>query len=398
MHTVVVTVRLRVGAIAAAATLTLGLAACGKADKRSESKSKSESATTTTAVRTTTPTTVPPREVSVPPAPPLPPRTTAPPPITVPVTSTPRTTTTRGTTTTRATTTTRGTTTTTSSTTTTSASGATAATQPGPVTRKTVVYTPTGAPKRKGELVVPRDHHDAIVVLVHGGGGTAGSRKQLGEWQDFYAAHGYATFSIDYFLFKPTTPSPVYPRPEREVKAAVQWLRDHAGEIGVDPGKVVVQGFSAGGRLAAQAYTTPNDAYYDGPGRYPATSDGVAGLIGFYGPYNGVVQVKSEQYYGGPPDSRDQAVRDRYAHADSVAHASGAIGPALLFQGDKDKPVLIDSARRFADALGAAGRDTKLVVVAGAGHAFDLDKGGRFTSDGKQTAQQCVDWLDAHFK
>ncbi len=55
------------------------------------------------------------------------------------------------------------------------------------------MYSPTGAPKRQADLVLPRNHADTIVVLVHG----EGNRKQMRGWADFYAEQGYPTFAID---------------------------------------------------------------------------------------------------------------------------------------------------------------------------------------------------------
>ena len=34
-------------------------------------------------------------------------------------------------------------------------------------------------------------------------------------------------------------------------RAALRWIQDHAAELGIDPSKIVVQGSSAGGHVAA---------------------------------------------------------------------------------------------------------------------------------------------------
>jgi acetyl esterase/lipase len=262
--------------------------------------------------------------------------------------------------------------------------------------RDTVVYSPPGAPARRGDLLVPDEHESTAIVLIHGGRGTRGSRRNVRAWADEYAQAGYLTFSIDYLLFKDTTPSPVFPDPERDVKAAVQYLRQHADELGIDPDRIVVQGFSAGARLGAEAYTSAGDPYFAGEGLYDdGTSDVVNGFIGFYGPYDGK-QAEAEQYYGGPPDSDDPEVQERYARSDSVAHAADAEGPALLFQGDADQLVPVTQASAFADALDAAGKDATLVVVPGAEHGFDRE-GRQLTPEGEQALADILDWLAENF-
>ena len=87
----------------------------------------------------------------------------------------------------------------------------------------------------------------------------------------------------------------------------------------------------------------------------------------------------------------------RYAEADSIAHAAGAAGPTLLFQGDADSPELVASATAFRDALQTAGQDVTLTLVPGAGPRFDRETSGALTPAGKQAAQEVLDWLTARF-
>jgi acetyl esterase/lipase len=265
-------------------------------------------------------------------------------------------------------------------------------TKPSKVTRRTVVYSPPAAPKRQGDLVLPANHAATIVVLVHG----EGSRKQMRGWADFYAEHGYPTFSIEYLLAKPGTPSPVYPKPETDVKAAVQYLRGRAGALALDPDKIVVQGFATGAALGSQTEVTPNDPFFDGPAHYPSVSDAPAAYIGFSGRYDGH-RPDQTKYYGGPPNSPDPKVQDRYAKADSISQAAGGAGPALLFQGDADNPELVASATAFRDALQNAGKDVTLTLVPGARSGFDQDASGALTPAGQQAAQQVLEWLQARF-
>lgn len=236
-----------------------------------------------------------------------------------------------------------------------------------------------------------------MIVLVHGGDGSTGSRKQMKGWADLYAQQGYPSLAIDYVLAKAATPAPVYPKPETDVKAAVQYLRAHAAELAIDPDRIVVHGFDAGAALGAQALVTPDDPFFDGPGRYAGVSDKPAGFIGFYGRYDGGGQRNPTRYYGGPPNSPDPKVQERYAKANSIAQAANAAGPALLVQGDADQPALVDSATKLHDALQTAGKDTTLTLVPGAGHGFDQQRSGALTPEGRAAADGVVAWVAARF-
>ena len=370
----------RRGAIIAAAVVA-AIALAGvvtfAAVRSQSSESSSRSSSTTTATTAVPPlTTAAPQTIPVPPLPPAGPTTAPPPAVTIPqggtvgtappastaaaptapvtVTAAPASTTTPSTSTTKPTTSTTKPTTST--------------TKPVKVTRKTVVYTAQGPPKR-GDLVVPRQHQDTIIVLVHGGDGSTGSRKQMRSWSDFYAAQGYASLAIDYTLAKPTTPSPVYSKPQDDVKAAVQYLRTNADALVINADRIVVQGFDAGAALGAQALV----------------GDEPAAFIGFSGVYDGT-QKDPTRYYGGPPNSPDPAVQQRYAAANSIAQAASAAGPALLYAPENGDAPAMQSATAFRDALQAAGKDATLMSVPAAGAVFD-----------QQAAQQVLEWLQARF-
>ena len=398
-HTSPVTSRRFAFVAAAVGALVLaGAAAFAACGSGSSSRSDRGTPGTTATAPATTVTTVAPQTIPVPPLPPAGPTTAPPPAITVPrgtVSTAPPASTIPSTVTAAPTSSTPPTATAapvTTGTSTSTTKPSTSTTKPGGVTRKTVVYSPPGAPKRQADLVVPRNHADAIVVLVHG----EGTRKQMRGWADFYAEHGYPTFAIDYLVAKQTTPSPVYPKPETDVKAAVQYLRGRAAALAVDPDKIVVQGFATGAALGSQTEVTPNDAFFDGPAHYPNVSDAPAAFIGFSGRYDGH-RPDQTKYYGGAPNSTDPQVQARYAEADSVAHAAGAAGPALLFQGEADNPELVASATAFRDALQNAGQDVTLTLVPGARSGFDQEASGALTPAGQQAAQQVLEWLQARF-
>ena len=262
----------------------------------------------------------------------------------------------------------------------------------------TVITTPpTSSDQRLGDLCIPEGpHRDVAVVLVHGGGGFGGSRSDMSGWAQVYQYNGYVTLSIDYLIFGETTRSPVYPEPEQDVKAAVQWVRDHAAELGVDLDRIVVHGSSAGSRLGGQVYVSGDDPFYYGAEMWPRTPDHINGFIGFYGYYTGL-SADEERYYGGPESSPDPEVRERWKKANSVINAEGAHGPALLIHGEEDGVIPVGQTERFAAALDQAGEVVATKVLPGLDHGFDVVDGGALTDEGRAIARTVLDWLDYHF-
>ena len=276
--------------------------------------------------------------------------------------------------------------------------GALAACDPPEVVCSTVTFTPPGTTARLGRLCEPRpSQHDTAILLVHGGGGVSGDRFGMQAWSQRYGTAGYLTLSIDYFLFDDTTPPPVYPIPERDVKAGVQYLRRNAAALGIDAERIVAHGASAGARLGAEMLVTPEDPYFFGPQMWNGTPDHVNGFVGFYAPYNGA-QQDFERYYGGPPNDPDPAVRDRWARANSVARAADATGPAILFNGDADDRVPVVWMTDFETALDAGGQTAGAHVVPGAGHGFDRPgRASGLSAEGETAAKKILYWLDKKF-
>jgi len=87
------------------------------------------------------------------------------------------------------------------------------------------------------------------IVFFFGGGWKAGSYLQFVAQSDYFASRGMVAASADCRIesIHHTTPDKCV----EDAKSAVRYLRQHAAELGIDPGKVVASGGSAGGHIAA---------------------------------------------------------------------------------------------------------------------------------------------------
>ena len=115
-------------------------------------------------------------------------------------------------------------------------------------TRADIVFAEHDGVKLLGDLYSPKGLDKApVLVAVHGGGWQVGSRKFYTNWGPYLAKNGIAVFAIEYRLMKPGVKT--YPGAVYDTKAAVQYVRAKAAELGVDPERIGMIGDSAGGHL-----------------------------------------------------------------------------------------------------------------------------------------------------
>jgi len=210
------------------------------------------------------------------------------------------------------------------------------------------------------------------VVLVHGGGWTGGDPSQAGGNALHFARRGIATVSISYRL----APAHRFPAALDDVRRGLRHVRAHADELGIDPGRIVLMGLSAGAHLAMLAHVAralpPLDP--DLPADLAGVQEEVCGVIAHYGPYD---LARRKAILGWDPiaDLLGPRVDDTewVRLASPVKHAAAATAPVLLVHGTADTVVSYRESERMHAALAEAGRESELLILDGAPHAFQVD-------------------------
>src|SRR6478736_9837153 len=124
-----------------------------------------------------------------------------------------------------------------------------------------------------------------LVVWIHGGAWLSGDRRYLPETLrpnqlfDALLAAGLAVASVDY---RHAREAP-FPAQLHDVKAALRYLRAHAGALGIDVTRVGAWGESAGGHLAALLALTAARTDLEGELGMIGPSSAVDAVVDWYG-------------------------------------------------------------------------------------------------------------------
>ena len=119
-----------------------------------------------------------------------------------------------------------------------------------------------------------------VAVFLHGGGWSAGNRQEMNHFIEGVAGLGYVGVTVEYRL----VPAARFPAQIEDCKAAVRWLRANAAKYRINPERIGVVGFSAGGHLASMLGVTSRNDGLEGTGGNPGQSSRVQAVVSFFGP------------------------------------------------------------------------------------------------------------------
>ena len=215
-------------------------------------------------------------------------------------------------------------------------------------------------------------HPDGSAILVAPGG------RYMRVWADKEGAEVARAFSargVTAFVLKYRLPGEGHADaaevPLQDAQRAVRLVRAHAAEWGVNPARIGIMGFSAGGHLAAllgTAHARPAYAPVDAVDALPARPDFVVLLYP-------VVTMDARNAHA---DSRRMLLGTDPSAAAEAAHsperlASAAAPPTFIALAGDDATVDPVNSLLLTQALRQAGVPVELHLFAQGGHGFALD-------------------------
>jgi acetyl esterase/lipase len=247
---------------------------------------------------------------------------------------------------------------------------------------RTIRLWPGEAPQAKGTacedtptltIFEPQPGHangSAVVVLPGGAYAHLAANLEGRQVADWFTARGFKAFILQYRL---SSNGYLLPVPLLDARRAVQTVRARAADYHIDPNRIVIIGFSAGGHLAALASTQflPGKPDADDPIERVSSRPDYA-VLGY--PWIGAISSDTSHLsYCKLFNVMDRCEELRRAYSPDL-FVSKDTPPTFWFHTFNDQTVPIEQGLRYYEALVKAGVPAEAHIFANGPHGTGLGK------------------------
>jgi acetyl esterase/lipase len=210
---------------------------------------------------------------------------------------------------------------------------------------------PTGAPEKR-----------MAVIHLHAGGFTAGSKTGVATSSRAFAGLGYVSIASQYRL----AGQGQWPAQIHDAKAAVRWTRANASRLNIDPDRIAIAGYSAGGLIGNFVAATQEQKDYEGNGGNSPVSSRIAACASLYA----VASAATARCKCLVQEGSDRATIEA---ASPVYRISSSFPPTIFFHGLGDTVIQPESTLILFEKLRAAGVKVDLHFFQGAPHGYEIN-------------------------
>ena len=247
-----------------------------------------------------------------------------------------------------------------------------------------VAYSKDGNPKHVMDILRLKTRSKKpmpVIVWIHGGGFTGGSKTSGYQRLERFVQRGYLGVTIDYrFAYEKTFPAQL-----QDCKCAIRFLRAHAKQYNLDSKHIGVWGGSAGGNLVAMLGVTGGVKEFEGDGGWTRYSSRVQAVVDYFGMtdflaiYELAKQGKSTERFL-PMDGKESISHllgvkyfenpDLCRKASPTTYASKDDAPFYIFHGDLDLLTPWSQGELLNQVLRKAGVESDFYLVKGGKHGW----------------------------
>ena len=218
----------------------------------------------------------------------------------------------------------------------------------------------------------------AILLIPGGGYDHLTDTKEQGPVAEYLSRQLHVTtFVLRYRLVQPDG-TYRYPVPMWDGQRALKLLRHRAGSLGIDPNRVGVFGFSAGGHLAAMLALHPDDDF--GLPRHDAVDaeDARPTLLGLGYPVlsmDPAAVPPSGAYHHLLHGFEGSELQHLQTFLSAEQNVTRHVPPVFLFESLDDRQISAQNSILFVDAMRRTGRPIEAHLFAHGKHGSGLSQG-----------------------
>ena len=260
-----------------------------------------------------------------------------------------------------------------------------------------IVLWPKGAPGALGQepsdiptltpFIPPKDKTTGAAIIVCPGGGYA----RLAEHEGRPVAEWLKSIGVTAFVLKYRHGSRYpHPAPLQDAARAIRTVRSRAAEWRLDPHRIAILGFSAGGHLASTAAThfDPGNSKATDPIEQVSSRPSLLILIYPVITMRELTHAGSRRNLLGPEPSEELV-----AMLSNDEQVTKETPPTFLVHTATDAGVPVENSLRFAAALGKNGVAFELHIYEQGPHGFGLGGKDRILST---WPERLAAWLSLH--
>lgn len=234
---------------------------------------------------------------------------------------------------------------------------------------------------------VTKPNQTAVIILPGGGYQHLAIDKEGTKVAQWFNSLGIPAFVLKYRLPSDLIMKNKNVGPLQDAQEAIRYVRQNAAKWNIDPNKIGILGFSAGGHLAATLSTHYDDKVYESTYKVSARPDFSLLIYPVISMQNDITHKGSQINLLGNNPSQD--LIDSFSNEKKV---TAKTPPAFLIHATDDTVVLPENSIDYYLALKKNGVTAELHLYEKGGHGFGL--GVNDTS--KYWTRDCEEWLKAN--
>lgn len=245
----------------------------------------------------------------------------------------------------------------------------------GDIPTLTIYLSPEGIATGSAVIICPGGGYQWLAVDHEG--------HQVAQWLN---SLGIAGFILKY---RHNGDGYRHPAPIQDAQRAIRTVRSRARDFSVDPNRIGICGFSAGGHLAATAGTHFKESYYkpkDAIDRVSPRPDFMILL------YPVISMAKQATHRGSRWNLLGQSPDENLVRSlSNETQVTAETPPTFLLHADDDKTVRAENSIYFYLGLRKANVAAEMHIYEKGGHGFGL---GKKQTPASSWPVRCADWMD----